>query len=277
MEIRVATKKDSIAITEVSTASFRHEAETLNLSERDLNVQPPGYDHEAMTDYMIEELTSYVIEQNDKIVGAIILTMTGDEYGRIDRVFIHPDSQGKGMGKALIRHVENEYPAVRIWELETSIYQSRNIHFYKQLGFKVVHESEEEVCFVKRTKVKPSTKHIEEQSCEGWRAYGINASHLAITNSNMSSLDASNCNFSRSRFRNINFREGGFSDLNLAGSYFHFVTMQERGLITRFGHSNLTGTVFHECNLTDVNLTGCNIEGMTIDGVPIKTLMDTSK
>ncbi|WP_269318511.1 hypothetical protein [Exiguobacterium sp. KJ 601] len=77
MYIRLATLKDVSGITKVSTASFQQEALSLQLSERDLNVEPPGYDLEAMTQYMIEELTCYVIEQDNHIVGAIILTLTG--------------------------------------------------------------------------------------------------------------------------------------------------------------------------------------------------------
>ncbi|MCT4799662.1 GNAT family N-acetyltransferase, partial [Exiguobacterium profundum] len=275
--IRLATLKDVSGITKVSTASFQQEALSLQLSERDLNVEPPGYDLEAMTQYMIEELTCYVIEQDNHIVGAIVLTLTGNDYARIDRVFVHPDRQGQGIGKALIQYVEAQSPHVRIWELETSTHQTRNIRFYKQLGFQVVYESEDEVCFVKRTKAKPSTHCFEEQSCEGWQAYGVNASFLAVTNSNVSSLAASNCNFSQSLFRNINFRNSTFSDLNLTGSRFNFVTMQENGRTVQMHHSNLRGATFNQCDLTNVTLTGCDVEGMTINGIPIDTLISTKR
>ena len=277
MIIREATKDDIMSVTKVSTASFQQEALSLQLFERDLNVEPPGYDREAMTQYMIEELTCYVIEQDNHIVGAIVLTLTGDDYARIDRVFVHPDSQGQGIGKALIQYVEAQSPHVRIWELETSTHQTRNIRFYKQLGFQVVYESEDEVCFVKRTKAKLSTHCIEEQSYEGWRAYGVNASLLVVTNSNVSSLDASNCNFSQSRFRNINFRNSTFSDLNLSGSQFNFVTMRENERTIQMHYSNLSGATFNQCDLTNVTLTGCDVEGMTINAVPIDTFIRTKR
>ncbi|MDE0564732.1 GNAT family N-acetyltransferase, partial [Exiguobacterium sp. B2(2022)] len=275
--IRLATLKDISRITEVSTASFRQEADTLQLPVRDLNVEPPGYDNEPMTHYLIEELTTYVTEQDGKLVGGIVLTLTGGDYARIDRVFVHPDVQGQGIGKALIQYVEAEYPHVRIWELETSTHQKRNIRFYKQLGFQVVYESDDEVCFVKRTKAKPSTHCFEERSCEGWQAYGVNASHLAVTNSNIFLFDASNCNFSQSRFRNINFRDSKFSDLNLSGSQFNFVTMQENERTIQMHHSNLRGATFNQCDLTNVTLTGCDIKGMKINGISIDTLISTKR
>ncbi|WP_215144635.1 GNAT family N-acetyltransferase [Exiguobacterium qingdaonense] len=102
MIIREATKDDIMTVTKVSTASFQQEALTLQLPERDLNIEPPGYNHEAMTQYMIEELTCYVIEQDNHIVGAIVLALTGEDYARIDRVFVHPSVQGQGIGKALM-------------------------------------------------------------------------------------------------------------------------------------------------------------------------------
>lgn len=276
MRIRRATASDRTAFTEVSRVSFKQEADRLQLLHRDLNVEPPGYDDESMNLYLIEQLTSYVIEIDGLVVGGVVLTLTGQDYGRIDRIFVHPERQGQGLGKHALQTIEELHSTVRIWELETSAAQLKNISFYREAGFQSVFESDEEVCFVKRVKVKNDTNvslRYEELSLAGAQAYGMNISQVAVTNSNVSELQASNCNFKRSQFRNINFRNSQFDDLNLTGSEFRFVTMYESEQPTTFYHTNLTNAVFKNCRLDGVHIQGSSIDGLTIEGVAISELI----
>ncbi|XCA83193.1 GNAT family N-acetyltransferase [Exiguobacterium mexicanum] len=276
MHIREATTSDQTIFTEVSRASFKQEADRLRLPYRDLNIEPPGYDDEAMSLYLIEQLTCYVIELEGQVVGGAVVTLTGQDYGRIDRIFIHPYRQGKEIGKRVLQSIEELHPTVRIWELETSTAQPNNVAFYRAAGYQSVFESDQEVCFVKR--VKQRTDHMilryEERSITGAQAYGMDASRVSITNSNVSELQAHNCNFTKSQFRNINFRETEFDDLNLSGSQYRFVTMYESGRPTTFFHTNLTNTIFENCRLDGVQIEGSSIDGLTIDGVHVKDLLE---
>lgn len=276
MYIRRATASDQRMFTEVSRASFKQEADRLRLPYRDLNIEPPGYDDEAMSLYLIEQLICYVIELEGQVVGGAVVTLTGQDYGRIDRIFIHPYRQGKGIGKWALQSIEKLHPTVRIWELETSTAQPNNVAFYRAAGYQSVFESDEEVCFIKR--VQQRTDHMvlryEERSITGAQAYGVDASRVSITNSNVSELQASNCNFTKSQFRNINFRETEFDDLNLSGSQYRFVTMYESGRPTTFFHTNLTNTIFENCRLDGVHIEDSSIEGLTIDGVNVKDLLE---
>lgn len=276
MQIREATVSDYKAFTEVSRASFKQEADRLRLPYRDLNIEPPGYDDEAMSLYLIEQLTCYVIEHEGQIVGGTVVTLTGQDYGRIDRIFVHPDRQGRGIGKRALKLIEEIHPTVRIWELETSTAQPHNVAFYRAVGYQSVFESSEEVCFVKRVKQHTSDMPLrfEERTIRGAQAYGMDASQVAITNSNVSELRASNCNFTRSQFRNINFRETEFDDLNLSGSQYRFVTMYESGRATTFFHTNLTNTIMKSCRLDGMQIENSSIEGLMIDGVNIQELLE---
>ncbi|TCI29240.1 GNAT family N-acetyltransferase [Exiguobacterium sp. SL-10] len=277
MQIREATVSDHKVFTEVSRASFKQEADRLRLPYRDLNIEPPGYDNESMNRYLIEQLTCYVIELDGQVIGGTVVTLTGQEYGRIDRMFIHPEQQGRGIGKRALQLIEGLHPTVRIWELETSAAQPNNVAFYRAAGYQSVFESDVEVCFIKRVK-RPIDEAItfryEERSIKGAQAYGVDASQLAITNSNISELRASNCNFTRSQFRNINFRESEFDDLNLSGSQYRFVTMFESGRPTTFFHTNLTSTIMKNCRLDGMQIEDSSIDGLTIDGVHIKDLLE---
>ena len=62
----------------------------------------------------------------------IIVTISGKSYGRIDRIFVEPVYQGKGIGSNVIKLIEAEYPSIRIWDLETSSRQINNHHFIKR-------------------------------------------------------------------------------------------------------------------------------------------------
>ena len=61
----------------------------------------------------------------------IIVTISGKSYGRIDRIFVDPVYQGKGIGSYVMKLIEEEYQSVRIWDLETSSRQLNNHHFIK--------------------------------------------------------------------------------------------------------------------------------------------------
>lgn len=276
MYMRRAVASDQRVFTEVSQASFKQEADRLRLPYRDLNIEPPGYDDEAMSLYLIEQLTCYVIELDAKVVGGIVVTLTGEEYGRIDRIFVHPERQEQGVGKRALHAVEQLHPKVRIWELETSAAQPNNVAFYRAAGYQSVFESDEEVCFVKRIQQRTdrTTLRYEERSITGAQAYAMDASRVSITNSNVSELQANNCNFTKSRFRNINFRETEFDDLNLSGSQYRFVTMYESGRPTTFFHTNLTNAIFENCLLDGVQIKDSSIDGLTIDGMNVKDLLE---
>ena len=67
----------------------------------------------------------------------IIVTISGKSYGRIDRIFVEPVYQGKGIGSYVIKLIEEEYPSIRIWDLETSSRQLNNHHFIKRWAMKL--------------------------------------------------------------------------------------------------------------------------------------------
>ena len=66
---------------------------------------------------MIDELHYFKILNNKELVGGIIVTTTGDIFGRIDRIYIDPDYQGRRIGSRVIELIEQEFPAIRTWDL----------------------------------------------------------------------------------------------------------------------------------------------------------------
>lgn len=113
-----------------------------------------------MTIYSIEELDCFQVIMDEEIVGGIIVTISGKSYGRIDRIFVDPKHQGKGIGAQVINFIEEEFPSVRIWGLETSSRQINNHHFYKKMGFETIFETEDEYCCVKRIQTASSEENL---------------------------------------------------------------------------------------------------------------------
>ena len=144
-----ATSQDAEKLTEIMKITFDEEAKKW-LSDQnsviDYNIQPPGYSSIEMNLYMMNHLNYFKVLRNEEIVCAIIVTISGQSYGRIDRIFIEPKFQGKGIGSSVITLMEKEFPNVRAWDLETSSRQINNHHFYEKMGYRTTFETEDEFC-----------------------------------------------------------------------------------------------------------------------------------
>ncbi|MEH0158605.1 GNAT family N-acetyltransferase [Limibacter armeniacum] len=89
--------------------------------------------------YLENELESYfVAEENNQVVGAGgINYFLSERLARISWDFVHPDVQGKGIGKALLLHrikEINSHPEIETIMVRTSQLAYR---FYEKVGFKL--------------------------------------------------------------------------------------------------------------------------------------------
>ncbi len=79
----------------------------------------------------------YVIREGDSIVGVVRVSM---DHGAclLDRMVVHPEHRGKGIGEALTKHAiewAREQKAEKIW-LDTSPKLKDAIALYEKLGFR---------------------------------------------------------------------------------------------------------------------------------------------
>lgn len=298
ISIEKATILDAEKLTEIMTKTFDEEAKRWLYGQDDVidyNIQPPGYSSVEMMKYSIEELDSFKIIMNEKIIGGIIVTISGKSYGRIDRIFVDPVYQGKGIGSYVIKLIEEEYPNIRIWDLETSSRQINNHHFYKKMGYEIIFKSEDEYCYVKRITVESAEesriknkdlKQSQYENCSlvNTEYYQVNLKHSAFVGSNIMHMNMSNCNVSQSKFRNINLKRSLFADLNLSGSKFNLVTLggvqfkntslgDEKEPIS-FENCDLEDSTIHNSNLKNIEIVNCDITGMKINGIPIENLLE---
>ncbi|MCM3618668.1 GNAT family N-acetyltransferase [Sutcliffiella horikoshii] len=285
-----ARLEDAEHLTAIMKKTFDEEARTwlgaLDSPVVDYNIQPPGYDSLHTTRYMIEELVYYKIMLEGQLIGGIILTLTGNRFGRIDRIFIDPVLQGKGLGSEVIRIVEEAHSSVMTWDLETSERQKGNLHFYEKMGFTRTFETVDEVGFIKRIHDGVAVdKEFESCDLGGATFYQANLADSAFCNSTLSGAHFSNINLGAAKFQNINFRDTLMADLNLSGSRIKHVEMSGvafsdttvEGAPVSFDRCELIGTRFNNCTMADVEINACDISGMKIDGVPIEELMSVYK
>ncbi|QWH12085.1 GNAT family N-acetyltransferase [Bacillus mycoides] len=296
--IEKATILDAEKLTEIMKRTFDEEAKQWLCGQEsviDYNIQPPGYSSIEMTMYSIEELDSFKVIMGEEIIGGIIATITGKSYGRIDRIFVDPKHQGIGIGAQVIDFIEEEFPSVRIWDLETSSRQINNHHFYKKMGYETIFETEDEYCYVKKIKTALSeenlvkNKDIKSEQYENCNLanseyYQVNLKDSSFVYSNVMNINMSNCNLSQSKFKNINLRNSSYADLNLSGSKFNLVTLggvqfkntnlgAEKEPIL-FDRCDLEGCTISNSNLKNVEIENCNITGMKINGIPVEELLE---
>ncbi|MDY6834938.1 MAG: GNAT family N-acetyltransferase [Chloroflexota bacterium] len=117
-----------------------------------LALQKLSYQSEAAiyNDYTIEPLTQSIEQMRIDIETKIVLkALIRDRpvgsvraYAEqntcyIGKLIVHPDFQGRGIGKSLIREIESIFSDTQRFELFTGHRSKRNIHLYQQLGFTV--------------------------------------------------------------------------------------------------------------------------------------------
>jgi putative acetyltransferase len=61
-----------------------------------------------------------------------------DDYAEVKRMYTRPAARGRGVGKALLRRIEDEARGANksVLRLETGTYQREAIRLYKRMGFR---------------------------------------------------------------------------------------------------------------------------------------------
>ncbi|EOP49043.1 acetyltransferase [Bacillus cereus VDM053] len=298
IRIEKASITDAEKLTEIKKRTFDEEAKKWLPNQEniiDYNIQPPGYSSIEMTKYMIKELNYFKVIYNKTIVVGIIVTISGKSFGRIDRIFVDPDSQGKGIGSKVIDLIEKEFPNVRAWDLETSSRQLNNHYFYEKMGYQATFKTEDEYCYIKRIETLLGIeKSVENEDISGTQyencnmakteCYQVTLEGSSFSNSNLMSSHINNCNLSHSKFHNINFRNTLFADLNFSNSEMALVTLEgvrfidtslgDEGNPITFERCNLKGSKIKNSNLRNVEIQQSDITGMKINDIPVADLLE---
>jgi ribosomal protein S18 acetylase RimI-like enzyme len=124
-----ASPDDAPAILELQKLAYQSEAQLYN----DWNIPPLT----QTLDELISDFTTKIFlkaQVGDKIVGSVKGSLAG-ETCLIERLIVHPNFQGQGIGTALMAQIESCFDPVLRFELFTGHKSDRNIRLYERLGY----------------------------------------------------------------------------------------------------------------------------------------------
>lgn len=112
------------------------------IGELDAHLMAHPYPAQSRHAYSVEKLLRervvfFVTRYEGQLAGCGGIKMFGSEYGEVKRMFVRPEFRGKGLGKAMLRHLA-EYARsndAKLLRLETGIYEVEAIELYERFGF----------------------------------------------------------------------------------------------------------------------------------------------
>lgn len=145
MELLLAKSQDALVLTSISKRAFDSDIE-IGAPQAG---GPPGYQSHKYHLKMVGQKHLYTFYHDGLIVGgAILFKENATLY--IGRIFIAPEHFQKGLGTKLMEIVENLYPDVTTFTLDTPLWNIRTNNFYKKLGYEVEKKDKEFAYYIKR-------------------------------------------------------------------------------------------------------------------------------
>ena len=84
---------------------------------------------------MMKAARYFKVIEHDRIIGGLILFQREHGTVELDRVFIEPECQNRGIGGELLRFAEGVFPETKRLVLDTPSWNLRTQHFYEQGGY----------------------------------------------------------------------------------------------------------------------------------------------
>jgi len=85
-----------------------------------------------------ERVVFFLTRYEGRLAGCGGIKMFGTDYGEVKRMFVRPEFRGKGLGKAMLRHLADYARSndASLLRLETGIYEVEAIGLYESFGFR---------------------------------------------------------------------------------------------------------------------------------------------
>jgi ribosomal protein S18 acetylase RimI-like enzyme len=132
MIISIAHIDDLSGILELQKIAFLQEARLYN----NYSIQPLVQSLEEMiAEY--EKTTILKAEAESEIIGSVRGNMNEHDCW-VNKLMVHPDYQGRGIGKALLLEIEKYFPQAKKFRLGTGAKSKNNILLYEKAGYRIV-------------------------------------------------------------------------------------------------------------------------------------------
>lgn len=136
MVIEKAEIKDLEEILILQKFAYQSEAELCN----DYSIPPLTQTLESVEEEYRRMIILKAVEEG-KIIGSV---RAFEENGvcYIGKLIVHPARQNRGIGKMLMQHIEDCFPACKKFSLFTGKRSLKNLSFYGKLGYRSVKEEQ---------------------------------------------------------------------------------------------------------------------------------------
>jgi ribosomal protein S18 acetylase RimI-like enzyme len=124
-----ATESDAEEILRLQYAAYQSEAEIYN----NYSVQPLTQTLEETIEEF-KECTVLKAASDGKIIGSVRATVQNDSSIYISKLMVLPGYQNRGIGKRLLKAIEDEFPNKRYW-LITGHKSEKNLRLYEKHGY----------------------------------------------------------------------------------------------------------------------------------------------
>lgn len=129
--IEIASRNDAEAILELQQLAYRSEAELYE-----------DWDMPALTESLQQLVAEFDRQVFLKAIGGNSQRIVGSVRGAlqegvcsIGRLIVHPHFQRRGIGRAMMGKIEHHFAQAHRFELFTGHRSSRNLSFYKCIGY----------------------------------------------------------------------------------------------------------------------------------------------
>lgn len=136
MSIAPATIADAQEILTLQLLAYQTEAAIYND-----DTLPPLQDTLQDIVARFEDRTFLKTVEADRIIGSV-RAFKENETCFVERLIVHPDHRRRGIGTALLRHIETQFPGAHRFQLFTGHKSESNIRLYHRLGYRPFREQQ---------------------------------------------------------------------------------------------------------------------------------------
>lgn len=123
--------EDAASILELQKLAYQSEAQLYN----NFSIPPLTQTLDELRSDFTRK-TFLMAQVEGRIVGSVRGYQTGNTC-YLERLIVHPDFQGQGIGTELMKRVESCFDQAQRFELFTGHKSDRNIHLYERLGYRI--------------------------------------------------------------------------------------------------------------------------------------------
>ena len=141
-----AGTSDALVLNSISKQAFDSDVEVGAASPGG----PPGYRSVPFHVRMARMNHLFKLtDGNGVIIGGAILFRQGDTLN-VGRIFIDPQHFRKGYGILMMREIEDMFPDVKLFTLDTPVWNARTNAFYTRLGYSEVKRDNDLIYYSKK-------------------------------------------------------------------------------------------------------------------------------